>query len=190
MLLEKPRLLILDEPNSALNKRETERLFAVLRQLRERGATMLYVSHRLEEVFAISDRVTVDAQRQGRDDPRSRRTDHSRSDRRDDRRASGELFPAAARRATGRRQPAELEVEGVSGGELEASISRRDPARSWACGPRRGWRFHIVSILFGARSASAGDATYPDGARICRAAPPKRRGAASGWCLLTADAAV
>ena len=59
VLLEGPRLLILDEPNSALNKRETERLFAVLRQLRERGVTMLYVSHRLEEVFAISDRVTV-----------------------------------------------------------------------------------------------------------------------------------
>ena len=59
MLLEDPRLLILDEPNSALNERETERLFAVLRQLRRRGNTMLYVSHRLEEVFAISDRVTI-----------------------------------------------------------------------------------------------------------------------------------
>ncbi len=53
VLLEEPRLLILDEPNSALNERETERLFAVLRQLRERGSTMLYVSHRLEEIFAI-----------------------------------------------------------------------------------------------------------------------------------------
>ena len=59
VLLEEPRLLILDEPNSALNERDTERLFAVLRQLRERGVTMLYVSHRLEEVFAISDRVTI-----------------------------------------------------------------------------------------------------------------------------------
>jgi ribose transport system ATP-binding protein len=65
VLLEAPRLLILDEPNSALNKRETERLFDVLRQLRARGNTMLYVSHRLEEVFAISDRVTIT--RNGRD---------------------------------------------------------------------------------------------------------------------------
>ncbi len=65
VLLEEPRLLILDEPNSALNKRETERLFDVLRQLRARGNTMLYVSHRLEEVFAISDRVTIT--RNGRD---------------------------------------------------------------------------------------------------------------------------
>ena len=59
VLLEEPRLLILDEPNSALNRRETERLFTVLRQLRGRGITMLYVSHRLEEVFAISDTVTI-----------------------------------------------------------------------------------------------------------------------------------
>ena len=65
VLLDEPRLLILDEPNSALNERETDRLFAVLRQLRARGITMLYVSHRLEEVFAISDRVTVT--RNGRD---------------------------------------------------------------------------------------------------------------------------
>src|SRR5690606_3486757 len=48
VLLEEPQLIILDEPNSALNERETQRLFAVLRQLRERGHTMLYVSHRLE----------------------------------------------------------------------------------------------------------------------------------------------
>ena len=54
-----PQVLILDEPNSALNEHETERLFAVLRDLRADGMTMLYVSHRLEEVFQISDRVTV-----------------------------------------------------------------------------------------------------------------------------------
>lgn len=59
VLIEEPRLLILDEPNSALNERESERLFAVLRQLREAGVTILYVSHRLEEVFAIADRITV-----------------------------------------------------------------------------------------------------------------------------------
>ena len=58
-LLQDPKLLILDEPNSALNEQETDRLFAVFRQLRCRGATMIYVSHRLEEVFAISDRISV-----------------------------------------------------------------------------------------------------------------------------------
>ena len=65
VMLEEPRLLILDEPNSALNERETERLFRVLDGFRTQGVTMLYVSHRLEEVFAICDRITVT--RNGRD---------------------------------------------------------------------------------------------------------------------------
>ena len=54
-----PSVLILDEPNSALSEHETERLFAVLRKMRDSGITMFYVSHRLEEVFAIADTVTV-----------------------------------------------------------------------------------------------------------------------------------
>ena len=59
MLIERPRVLILDEPNSALNERETGRLFAVLRELSADGITIIYVSHRLEEVFEIADRITV-----------------------------------------------------------------------------------------------------------------------------------
>ena len=59
VLLSRPSVLILDEPNSALSEQETERLFAVLRKMRDSGITMFYVSHRLEEVFAIADTVTV-----------------------------------------------------------------------------------------------------------------------------------
>ena len=59
VLLSEPSVLILDEPNSALSEAETERLFAVLRRLRDSGITMLYVSHRLEEVFSIADSITV-----------------------------------------------------------------------------------------------------------------------------------
>ncbi|CAN5675245.1 ribose ABC transporter ATP-binding protein RbsA [soil metagenome] len=60
-------IVIMDEPNSALNAQESDRLFAILRRLRDRGLTVIYVSHRLEEVFAISDRVSVirDGQYQG-----------------------------------------------------------------------------------------------------------------------------
>ncbi|WP_068412188.1 sugar ABC transporter ATP-binding protein [Planctomyces sp. SH-PL62] len=53
------RVLVLDEPTAALSRAETERLFVVLRELRDRGIAVLYVSHHLEEVFAISDRITV-----------------------------------------------------------------------------------------------------------------------------------
>lgn len=52
-------LVIMDEPNSALTDRETQALFRIIRRLKEDGITILYVSHRLEEVFQISDCVTV-----------------------------------------------------------------------------------------------------------------------------------
>jgi len=53
------RLLILDEPTTMLTRREIDRLFAVMRALRERGMTLVYVSHKLAEVKAICDRVIV-----------------------------------------------------------------------------------------------------------------------------------
>jgi len=53
------RVLILDEPTSAIGERETERLFHVLRMLRQRGIGIIYVSHKLNEVFALADRITV-----------------------------------------------------------------------------------------------------------------------------------
>lgn len=52
-------LLIMDEPTSALNREETEHLFGILRQLRQRGLSIIYVSHRLEEVFEIADRISA-----------------------------------------------------------------------------------------------------------------------------------
>ena len=52
-------LLILDEPTAALTGPETERLFAQIDRLRREGTSVLYISHRLEEVLRISDRVTV-----------------------------------------------------------------------------------------------------------------------------------
>ncbi len=53
------RVLILDEPTASLSEREVTALFGVLRQLRRRGVGMIYVSHRLEELPEIADRVTV-----------------------------------------------------------------------------------------------------------------------------------
>jgi ABC-type sugar transport system ATPase subunit len=53
------RVLILDEPNSALTIEETQRLFEVLRALRADGVAIIYVSHRLEEVLGLADRITV-----------------------------------------------------------------------------------------------------------------------------------
>jgi ribose transport system ATP-binding protein len=53
------RLLLLDEPTAALGAEETEHLFAVIDQLRAEGVSFIYVSHRLEEIARIADRVVV-----------------------------------------------------------------------------------------------------------------------------------
>jgi rhamnose transport system ATP-binding protein len=53
------RVLIMDEPTAALSGNEVERLFNVVRALREEGAAVLFISHRIEEVFSICDTVTV-----------------------------------------------------------------------------------------------------------------------------------
>jgi ABC-type sugar transport system ATPase subunit len=54
-----PRVLILDEPTSSLTIREVRELFAIVRRLAARGATVVYISHKLDEVLAITDRITV-----------------------------------------------------------------------------------------------------------------------------------
>lgn len=58
-LVRETRVLVLDEPSAILGQRELEVLYRVLFQLRERGTGIVYISHRLSEVLALSDRVTV-----------------------------------------------------------------------------------------------------------------------------------
>jgi ribose transport system ATP-binding protein len=58
-LIVDARVVVLDEPTASLPVQETERLFAVLRRLRDQGLGLVYVSHRIDEVFAIADRITV-----------------------------------------------------------------------------------------------------------------------------------
>jgi rhamnose transport system ATP-binding protein len=53
------RILIMDEPTAALSGREVDRLFTIVARLRQDGAGIIYISHRLEEIAAIADRVTV-----------------------------------------------------------------------------------------------------------------------------------
>ncbi len=55
----KSKILVLDEPTTALSSRETDRLFALVRQLRADGIALIYISHRMAEVYELADRVTV-----------------------------------------------------------------------------------------------------------------------------------
>jgi ribose transport system ATP-binding protein len=53
------RIIVLDEPTSALSGPESERLFALMRQLKSRGTSMIFISHFLEDVMAVADRITI-----------------------------------------------------------------------------------------------------------------------------------
>ncbi len=54
-----PRVIILDEPTSSLTQQDTKLMFSVLKKLKERGVSIVYISHRLDELFQIGDRITV-----------------------------------------------------------------------------------------------------------------------------------
>jgi rhamnose transport system ATP-binding protein len=58
-LSQDAQILIMDEPTAALTESDVEKLFEIVRLLRERGVGIIYISHRLEEVFLLADRVTV-----------------------------------------------------------------------------------------------------------------------------------
>ncbi len=96
-LLAHPRVLVFDEPTASLVRSEADRLFAIIRRLRQAGAAVLYVSHYLEEVRDLCDAVTV--LRNGRDvatvDPAHTSVAAMASLMID--REAGELFPARAR---------------------------------------------------------------------------------------------
>jgi ABC-type sugar transport system ATPase subunit len=58
-LLTDVKLLVMDEPTSSLSEKETERLFTVIRELKARGTAVVFISHKLNEVFAITERIVV-----------------------------------------------------------------------------------------------------------------------------------
>jgi D-xylose transport system ATP-binding protein len=58
-LAKNSKILILDEPTSSLTQRETKKLFALLNELKAQGCGLVYISHRMEEIFSLADRVVV-----------------------------------------------------------------------------------------------------------------------------------
>lgn len=58
-LLNDAKLIIMDEPTASLNAKESESLFEIIRDLKKSGTSIIYISHRLEEVYAMSDRLTI-----------------------------------------------------------------------------------------------------------------------------------
>ena len=92
------RVIVMDEPTAALTQTEVERLFGVVETLRAQGAAVLFISHRLDEVFALCQRVTV--MRDGRHVMTEAIADttHSEADPRDGRARPGRALPQGGRR--------------------------------------------------------------------------------------------
>ncbi|MDI3280245.1 MAG: ATP-binding cassette domain-containing protein, partial [Bacillota bacterium] len=59
VLLTRPSLVVFDEPTGPLSEGEIQRLFSVIRHLRQQGVTVIYISHRLDEIFQLCDRATI-----------------------------------------------------------------------------------------------------------------------------------
>jgi ABC-type sugar transport system ATPase subunit len=161
-LVTEARVLILDEPTAALTDSEITRLFEILRFLRDQGVAIIYVSHRLEEVFDLSDRYTV--MRNGA----TVATGDIATTQVDDviramvGREPGELYPPRAA-ATG---PVVLEVSGVSGVRVEALDLRVHAGEIVAIGGLAGsGRSELLRLLAGAQRRTSGEVVI-DGRKL------------------------
>ena len=188
LLIERPRVLILDEPNSALNEWETRRLFAILRELSAAGITIIYVSHRLEEVFEIADRisvmrnggmvVTVDraAASMGRIVEAMVGT------------SPAELFPTRAAPTTDAAPAAgaSLSVRGLAVDHdlQDITFEARPGEIIGLAGLEGSGVATLLGVLFGTRRATAGEVRYGDGGPAPRSATAAAR---RGISLVPAD---
>jgi ABC-type sugar transport system ATPase subunit len=175
------RVLVMDEPTAALTPREVDGLFVILRELAGRGIGIVFISHRLDEVLEIADRVTV--MRDG---------------------ATIGAWPAAAltkneliEHMVGRPLESEFpkvvaemggvcfEVRGLSGGAIEdLSFSVRRGEVLGLAGLMGAGRTDIARLVFGADRKDAGEILL-DGKRIAINGP--RDAIRHGICLLTED---
>ncbi|MBR0800346.1 sugar ABC transporter ATP-binding protein [Bradyrhizobium jicamae] len=178
------KLLVLDEPTAVIAGREVAVLFELLRRLRETGVSVLFISHRLDEVFAICDRVTVlkDGRLVGTHDIRdvTRQRLISMMVGRD----LGDLFPP--RTMTARSSETILRTEGVTVGERvrDVSIELRRGEIAALAGMVGAGRSELALGLFGAMPLRSG-VIHLAGQRITSMTPARAIGLGMG--LVTED---
>ena len=183
-LIQRPQILILDEPNSALSEGETNRLFGILEILRDEGLTLLYISHRLKEVLRISDVVTV--MRNGkvvRTDP-VMALDVPILVEAMLGRKQGDHYPSRAGRAPSKGKSLEIRNVSVCGRLNDVSLTARPGEVIGFAGLEGSGIQTLFGIVFGNRTPNSGAITYPDGAPGPRTVNDAvRRGA----CLVPSD---
>lgn len=148
------RVLILDEPTASLTDHEIQDLFRVLRTLRDEGVAVLYVSHRLEEVFALCDRATIMRNGQVVSTSNIETTNINEVISTMVGRSTDELFPARAG-TTG--EPV-LEVAGLTGRRVQDVSLQVQAGEVLGVGGLAGsGRSELLRILAGAQRRSAGE---------------------------------
>lgn len=141
------RILIMDEPSAAIAVTEVERLFQIIRLLKEKGVTIVYISHRMEEIFEIADRITI--MRDGRYISTDYLTDVSRGEliRRMVGRELSEKFPE---RQVQVGEPV-LELEHVSGnGDRDINLVLRRGEILGLSGLVGAGRTELAKLIYGA----------------------------------------
>lgn len=182
VLAQEVRILVMDEPSAALTPQEVEKLFAIIRDLKANGIGIIYISHRLDEIFKIADTVMV--LRDGRyvgDSPASEMTRKQMIEMMVGRSIESEFPKESAPLGDVR-----LKVTGMSRGEHVRDISLEVRAGEvlGLTGLVGAGRTELVRVIFGADQRDAGTVEL-DGHQ--RKIDSPRQAIAAGICLLTED---
>ncbi len=153
-LLTRVKLLVMDEPTSSLTDKETDRLFRVIGELKAAGTSVVFISHKLDEVFRITDRIVVlrDGRNAGGLDPRRSTVDQLIS-----LMVGRDLGSFAAEHRSGAPGDEVLRVEGLSGGPVrDVSFTLRKGEVLGVAGLIGSGRTEMARLLLGADRRTAG----------------------------------
>lgn len=175
------KILVMDEPTAALTPREVDKLFGILRELAGRGIGIIFISHRLDEIFAVADRVTV--MRDGDTIGTWKTAELTRAKLIEQMvgRSLEEEFPkvAAPRGEIG------FQVQRLCGGKIrDVSFAVHRGEVLGLAGLMGAGRTEVARLIFGADKKESGDIRLDD--RPLHITSP-REAIAGGICLLTED---
>ncbi len=174
-------ILVLDEPTAALTPPEVAGLFAILKDLAERGISIVFISHRLYEIFAVADRVTI--MRDGQTVETAKTSDLTR--RRLIEQMVGRTLEEEFPKLPSPRGDVGFEVRHLSGGPVhEVSFSARHGEVLGIAGLMGAGRTEMARLIFGADPRTSGE-IFISGRPIDIRSP--RDAIAFGICLLTED---
>jgi ABC-type sugar transport system ATPase subunit len=182
VLGQNPRVLIFDEPTTALSESETAALLRRIRQLRDDGHAIMYVTHHLEEMFEIGDRVTVLRDGKFATTAPMNQFDHDSLIAAMVGRTIESLYPASRRTIGAPR----LEIRGLRpvGGTEPIDLTVRSGEIVGIAGLLGSGRTELLRAIFGADPVLGGSVAV-DGVRVPPASP--RRAVQAGLGLLTED---